>query len=322
MKKNMCFVGLVLILIFSTACGSQHEKDQRIIIADQFGLAYAPIEIMKDLELVEKQLNKMGIENVVVEWKRFGNTAAIREAMLSGNLDVGFVGIPPYLIGKDNGMEWRIISGLSQSPVGLVASKEKVSSLEDIDLTQKIILPQPGSIQHILLAMTTERLMEDPKYFDQQLMSMSHPDGMVAMLAHEDAYLHFTTPPFLQQELTEENLHQVLSGRDAFGGEFTFIVAISQESFFEERAYYQAFKLALEEAVNFLNDTQELAIDIIAAAYDYDVMFLKEILDHPEMVFEMDVKGIETFTKFMHRTSLLTEEMKIDDLFWEPQDEQ
>ncbi|MFP4564403.1 MAG: ABC transporter substrate-binding protein, partial [Spirochaetia bacterium] len=181
--------GLLLLLALFTSCGG---GDRTLTIADQYGIAYLPVQIVKQEKLLEKRL-----PDTRIRWEKMGNAAAIREAMIAEKLDVGFMGIPPFLIGYDRGMDWRIFTGLSESPLGLVTLREDIQSLDDIGPEDRIALPQPGSIQHILLSMAAERRFGDPGRFDSRLVTLSHPDGMQALLAGREITAHFTSPPFL-----------------------------------------------------------------------------------------------------------------------------
>ena len=154
--------------------------------------------------------------------------------MLSNSLDVGFVGIPPFLLGLENGMEWKIISALSESNVALITKDETLNSLADLRDEHRIILPQPGSIQHILLQMASEELFGDATQFDDQLLTLSHPDGVVAFTSGDQNQLHFTTPPYLQEDLKVTSSRVLLDGKECFGDAFTFIVGICDREFYEE----------------------------------------------------------------------------------------
>ena len=68
--------------------------EKTVTIAEQYGLAYAPLQIMRSREFYEKL--EPGIE---IKWVKLGNTAAIREAVLAGEVDLGFMGLPHFLIG-------------------------------------------------------------------------------------------------------------------------------------------------------------------------------------------------------------------------------
>ncbi|MEG2073285.1 MAG: ABC transporter substrate-binding protein, partial [Angelakisella sp.] len=72
--------------------GGCQKKQYEISIAEQFGIAYAPLAIMKEKKLLEEKL-----PGITVNWKQFGGPTAIREGMLSGDIDIGFMGCAPVL---------------------------------------------------------------------------------------------------------------------------------------------------------------------------------------------------------------------------------
>lgn len=316
LRKQMCcsFGLLFMMLLLLSGCGPKSTKV--VSIADQFGLAYAPIEIIKSKGFFDEALAEVGLGSTEVVWKRMGNTSAIREAMVAGDLDIGFVAIPPFLIGKDNGMDWRIMSGISESPVGLVTSEQGVESIADLAKTHRIILPQPGSIQHILLAMQAEKELGDARYFDRQLMAMSHPDGTLAMQLGDTKNLHFTTPPFLQQELAQEKNRVILDGETAFGEPFTFVVAICPLDFYEDEKVYRAFMKALTEAIDFMEEQPLESFEILRHAYDYEPELLAEVLEDPQMRFNKNVSGLEAFQTFMLNQGMIRNTYDVESLIW------
>lgn len=292
------------------------QSPNRLVIADQFGLAYAPIEILKATDLLSEALAERGLEDVTVAFKRLGNTAAIREAMVSGDLDIGFVAIPPFLIGKDMGMDWRIISGLSESPMALVTKDPNLKGLRDLTPEHRILLPQPGSVQHILLSMVAEQTLKDSKAFDNQLIAMSHPDAMMAMMNGSNTQLHFTSPPYLEQELAQEGYKVLMEGEAIMNGPFTFIVGICPQRVYDNTPLYEAFETALSEAVVFMNESPEEAVSILSAAYDYSEADLRLYLSNPQLRFDTRVQGLERFHDFMSRTGMIQPTENMKDFFW------
>lgn len=312
--KLRFFLSGILILITAlvgTGCG-----EEKLVVAEQFGLAYAPIEVMRAQGFLEQALEDEGL-HLTVEWARMANTAAIREAMLANQLDIGFMAIPPFLIGKDNGMDWRIMSGVSESPLGLVTGDPEIQTTDDVDASHRIILPQPGSVQHILLSMYTERVYGDANKFDDQLMTLSHPDGMTAMLSGDSSYLHFTSPPYLQQELNSEGFHEILDGEACFGDAFTFIVAVCPERVYREESVYKAFMSALEASMAFMQAHPDETRALLASAYEYSEAELDAYLSDPQMQFNKTVRGVETFEAFMLRAGYLEQAPDPDTLYWE-----
>ena len=305
MKKYISIITILSLSLFLiTACGSSDQSSQKsITIAEQYGLAYAPVQLIKELKLLEES-----DPDLKIEWKQLSNTTSIRESMLAGEVDIAFMAIPPFLIARDKGMEWKIISGLSESPLGLMTNREAINSLSDFKDEDKIALPQPGSIQHILLSMAAQRKFGDSGKFDEQLLTMSHPDAMNALLAGGEVSSHFASPPYLFLESREEGIKKVLSGKEAFGGDFTFIVGVSTEGFYQNQSEnYKIFSAALKEAINFMQKNSAEAADILADNYNLSESEMREYLNWPGMIFTSEIKGLEEFITFMTAEGYLQE---------------
>lgn len=308
---------LVLLLGISTGCAKQSSDIQSITIAEQFGLAYAPLQIMKELKLLEK--NQPG---TVVNWKQMGNTAAIREAMLAKEVDIGFMAIPPFLIGWDKGMEWKIAAGLSSNPVGLVTNRSDVRSIKDLKSTDRIALPQPGSVQHILLSMACEKEFGDSHKLDNLIITMAHPEGMNALMAKTDVTAHFTAPPYLSAELKSKENKLILSGTEAMDGEFTFIIGVTTKSFHDENSEgYKVFLKALEEAIAFINTNKEESVEILSNAYDISKEEVEAYLNIQGVAYGTKVQGVDKFAEFMKRNEYIskTPASKVD-IMWDDVD--
>jgi len=276
MKK---YISIIIILSLSlfliSACESGDQSSQKsITVAEQYGLAYAPVQLIKELQLLE-ELDP----DLKVKWKQLSNTTSIRESMLAGEVDAAFMAIPPFLIAKDKGMEWKIISGLSESPLGLMTNRNYINSLADFKAEDKIALPQPGSIQHILLSMAAQRNYGETDKFDNRLLTMNHPDAMNALLAGREVSAHFASPPYLFMESKEEGIKKILSGSEAFGGDFTFIIGVSTEEFYQQQSEnYILFYKALMEAIKFIDQNPVQAAELLADNYDLSQAEMKEYL--------------------------------------------
>ena len=302
MKKKYILLLLIFPILLAGCSGNKHIDSIRI--GEQFGLAYAPLQIMKEKGFLEKMRPE-----AEVEWLKLGNTVAIREAILAGDLDAGFMGIPPFLIARDKGMTWKIATGLSRSPLGLVVPKGKYKSLSDIPSGAKIALPQPGSIQHILLSMAAIRESGDPKLLDNNLIALKHPDGMNALLSGA-VEGHFTSPPYLFNEADLENFEILLSGDQAMGSPFTFIVGAVTEDFYKEnKALYIDFLSALEKSIDFINNEQEETVSILSQVYSMDRDLLSKYLYRPGMIFERDVRGVGNFIEFMFENDYISRKL-------------
>lgn len=295
---------LIQLALFIILCGlvgacSVSRNLKTVRIAEQYGLAYAPVQLLR----LEKGLEKSGYR---VEWVRLMNTAAIREAMLAGRADIGFMGIPPFLIGREKGMDWRIFTGLCRAPLGLVTLRDDLMSLGDFSPGDRIALPQPGSIQHILLSMAAENYLGDAGYFDDRLVSLSHPDGFSALSSGGDISAHFTSPPYLFEELKLPGARLIISGDEAFGGPFTFIVGAVRAEFADKHPeLLDQLKFALEQKAGELNDSPGESAARLADEYNLDPELLEEYLSSDGLVYSSEVLGLNRFQEFMFTAGLL-----------------
>ena len=305
MKK---YISIIIILSLSlfliSACESGDQNSQKsITIAEQYGLAYAPVQLIKELKLLEESDS-----DLKVEWKQLSNTTSIRESMLAGEVNVAFMAIPPFLIARDKGMEWKIISGLSESPLGLMTNRSYINFLSDFKTEDEIALPQPGSIQHILLSMAAKREFGETEKFDDQLLTMNHPDAMNALLAGREVSAHFASAPYLFLESKEDGIKKVLSGSEAFGGDFTFIIGVSTKEFYQQQSEnYILFYKALMKAIDFIEQNPAGAAELLADNYDLSQAEMEEYLSWPGMKFTSEIKGLEEFIAFMTAEGYLEE---------------
>lgn len=306
----------MLFSLMITGCKNKSNKEKpayKIRIAEQYGLAYAPLQIMKANKILEKNL-----PDVEIAWQQVSNTTAIREAMLSNKIDAGFMAIPPFLIGLDKGMQWKIACGLSYSPTQLITNKSNIKSLKDFSSSDKIALPQPGSVQHILLSMAAEKELGDSHKLDNSIVTLSHPDGMNALLSKNSISAHFTSPPYILKELENKDMHLVLDGREAMGGDFTFIVGVTTKEFHDKNSKeYSAFVKSIKEAIEFINNNPEKSSEILAPIYNLSKEETLKHLTEAGNKYSANVEGLEKFSDFMVKNKYISKNYTLKEVSWD-----
>ncbi|MDI3533929.1 MAG: sulfonate transport system substrate-binding protein [Thermosediminibacterales bacterium] len=325
-KQKILAILLGLIIVFVILAGCTQSKApvgeskvraeetgrEKIRIAQQFGLVYAPLMIAQEKGFFEKY----GLE---VEWKRFGSGGAAREALASGELDAAFMGIPPFLIGWDKGVPAKVAVGYVVSPVSLVTYKSEIKSLKDFKSGDKIALPSPGSMQHILLAMAAERELGNANAFDDMLVALPHPDGCSAMLAKKDITAHFTTPPYLFEELSQQGYKEVLTGAEAFGQEFGFNVGLVTKEYHDKHPRgYASFVMGVSEAITWINHHKEEAAEILAPEFNMPKEKLYKYMTWPGLNYTTAPYGLIGFAEFMKKAGYISKlPQDISEIAWE-----
>lgn len=288
------------------------QPAEKIRIAQQFGLVYAPLSIARELKIFEKH----GLQ---VEWRQLGSGAAVNEALIAGQVDVGFMGIPPFLIGWDKGVPWKVAVGFAEVPIVLVTYREDIKSLADFTSKDKIALPSPGSVQHLLLGMAAKRELGNAQALDSLLVAMAHPDGMAALLARRDITAHFTTPPYAFELLSRPGFHAVLTDQQAFGGRFSFNVGVVTQQFHDSRPRaYRQLVAAITEAMNWLETHKKEAAPILAPEFNLSTDKTYAYLTWPGVRYTVEVRGLMKFARFMHENGFIRRlPASLDDLAWE-----
>lgn len=313
-------VSLVLTL-FISGCGQKSVQEQvggreqqlmKIRVAKQFGLVYAPLMVAEKIDF----FSKYGLK---VEWLTLGSGGAVREAMASNELDAAFMGIPPYLIGWDKGLPAKIAAGYCVMPVSLVTYDDNINGLKDIKPEHKIAVPSPGSIQHILLSMALEKELGDPNALDDNLVALPHPDGAQAMLAKKDVVAHFTTPPYLFEELEQPGYKVILDGFEAFGQDFNFNVALVTNHYHDNNPIgYAAFVQGLNDAMNWVNENKEKTAELLAPEFKIEKEKLLKYLTAEGVNFTTAPYGLMGFAEFMKEAGYISKVPEsLSEIAWE-----
>lgn len=302
MKRSVIVLILAAMLFSACASGAAAPAETAadvpvttLRVAQQFGLGYAALTIADELDLFEKYL-----PGLQVEWLQLGSGGAINEAFIAGEVDVAVMGIPPFLIGWDKGISWKVASGMCIMPLSLQTYKEDINSLADFGPNDKIAYPAPGSIQHILLSMAAEKQLGSPTALDDIGVAMAHPDAAAALMNEKDISGHFTSPPYNFQELSQEGIHTVVDGTEAFGSEFTFLVAVASQDLYDNNPQaYAAFVMGIAEASDYINQHPAEAAAILAPSFGLDEETTLKYLTWPGMDYVTTPLGLMGFSDFM-----------------------
>lgn len=231
------------------------QAEGKISIAQQFGIGYLILDVVRDQHLIEKHGKEQGLD-IKVDWNSISGATAMNEALLAGALDVVSAGVPPMLTiwdrtkGKQN---VKAIASLGSMPNYLLTNNPNVKSLKDFTEKDRIAVPAAGvGFQSRTLQIETAKQFGADQYkkFDDISISLAHPDATSALIAGgSEINAHFSSPPFQYQELQSPNVHKVLSSYDVLGGQATFNVLYTTEKFHDENPKtYKAFYAALAEA--------------------------------------------------------------------------
>lgn len=149
----------VLVVVFAalSGCLQEQEKTEEKITVK---VAYLPsmcqsIYVLKQHKTLEREL---GVD--AVEYKRYESGPLITQAFTQGEADIGFMGVPPVMIGIDKGVPIKVVASTHSEGSSLIASSRKYKNLTELGSIQSVLMqfegksigaPGKGSIQDVII---------------------------------------------------------------------------------------------------------------------------------------------------------------------------
>lgn len=270
MKASASWKVALLAVAISALPAVTHAQETTVRIAKQFGLSYLPLLVAIDSNLIEKQAAKLGLANVKVEVATIASGAAVNDALISGSIDVAMAGstVLANLWDKTHGRD--VIKGMmaiADTPIYFNTIDPRIKSIRDLTPDDRVAMTAGRGTQHALVLQMASAAAfgwDQRTKLDDLTVSMSHPDGVAALLSGgAQIKTHATTVPFIQMELADQRVRTILKSDDVVGGRHTLIVAYTRDSFFKKNSkLYEATYLGLSEAIDIINADKVAAADL------------------------------------------------------------
>ncbi len=305
-------VGFAALLI---ACGGvRPARAETIRIAAEYGISYLPLTIIETQHILERLGAAQGLD-IKTRWLQFTDGAAMNEALIAGQLDIAAGGVAPMVLlwsrTRDN-LHVRGISALNSMPLYLNTIDANVHSIKDFTSNDRIAMPAAGvSIQAITLMMAAAQAFgpAEAKKLNPLMVSMSHPDGMAALLARKAGITaHFTSPPYMFQELAQPGVHRVLDSYDVLGGPATFNVVWTTGRFVQRNPkLVPIFLAALEEADRLIIDHPDEAAKIYMASTRTSLpeTEIVSMIKNPEVRWTVSPERTMQYAAFMAKIGMI-----------------
>lgn len=307
-------IGLgVSLLAGSLIAPAAAQAEGEIRIAEQFGIVYLLLNVVRDQSLIEKHGKAQGID-IKVDWTQLSGGSAINDALLSGSIDIAGAGVGPLLTiwdrthGRQN---VKAVASLGNFPYYLVSNNPKVKTIADFTEKDRIALPAVGvSVQSRFLQYAAAKQWGDKEYarLDKYTLAVPHPDATAALLAGgTELNAHFSNPPFQDQVLANKDVHVVLDTYELLGPNSPTVLFATEKFRNDNPKTYKAFVDALAEAAEFAQHDKGAAADtyIRVTKARIDRAALLKIIDNPQYEFSVTPKNTYPLAEFMYRVGAI-----------------
>lgn len=307
------FLGLGAVAglgLLTAGCGSSGQSgdstgqgSNKMTLAYQPNFGYAPVMIMKQKGWLEAALPQWDIT-----YQRVNSGSLIRNGILSGDIQVGALAVAPFLVGWDGGVDWKILSGLSDIDQWMMVMDDRIRSLKDFTSQDKIALLSPDNNQTAFLRIACKEQLGDPNALKSNEVYQPHATGMQSLLSKRVA-AHFTNPPYQYQEQAA-GARRVLSSYQLFGGADNSpnfgMAVVSQQYFDRNPEAMDTLKRTIRRAAEFLEANVDESAKLLAKEFgdnspDKFAGYLKE----EGMQFTTDVKGVIEMANGMKEAKMI-----------------
>ncbi len=298
---------ILVLALLASACGTSTASSGSSDAPSSFTIVYQPgLGSVTFITLkLQKTLDKQ-FPQTHIQWKIVNSGSAVREAVLSNQGQLGSLGISPFLVGWDKGMDWKVLLATSRSDTWLVAKNPRIKTLKDFGPNDKIGIVAPDAQQAIVLRKAAQQQLGNAHALDKNIVAIGSADGQQALLAGQIA-ANFAGSPFQESEVAAGG-HIVLHSTQPFGPVGAGLIVLPQSFYNQYPAFSKTVYKDLLAASAYVADhhdeaAQYLAQDAGSGGKSSAAQF-KSLLDSKYLFFETAPSGLIAYASFMQSIGL------------------
>lgn len=292
---------LIIVATVIAACGSTSSKPHsdtsvKANIAVQEGLVYAPLELMRTLDLtksVDRSLN--------IAYTTLTSGSSVTEGLIAGQINCGSEAIAPYLVGWSKHIPVKMAIAESYQPYVLNTNDPTIRSIKDFKPGDRIAVPSPESVQATLLRYASLKTFGNANILNTDMVSTPNADAASALISKTGSLVaHFANEPFIQKEEAVPGIHAVLNSYQIMGGPTVAIVLACNTNFVKQHPRaYAAIVEGVTKAEVILTHNPHMAANTLATTYGIPAKTLLGYLEYPGNIWKPAITGIEKWAHVM-----------------------
>jgi NitT/TauT family transport system substrate-binding protein len=298
-----------------TAClvlpgAARAEVDELNIPKGAGGVGFLPLLVMEKHALVEKHARAAGLDALKVRYVSLGGPAVVNDALISGAAHLAPAGPPAFLTTwarTRDSMRIKGMAAMSSMPMYLNTRSEHIRALDDVTDSDKIaVTAVKVSIPAIVMQIYASGRYGADQHarFDRFTVSLTHPDGVAALLSgRHEVNLHYTSPPFHQRERKDPRIRTIQTTDQVMGGASSFTMLYTTTKFHDENPKaYGAVLDALAEAIALINADRRAAARVFLESSDgrgWSEDEIVAVLDDPDIAFTTAPQNVMAYAHHM-----------------------
>jgi NitT/TauT family transport system substrate-binding protein len=251
----------LLIGLFAWSTGPlAAAAPESVVFADQTGPGHLVSVVIKRRNLLAEKFSATKFD-----WRIVTSGAVVRDGMMAGQIHVGIYAPPPFLIGWDKGLKWKIIAAAATYDQWLVVKDSKLQSLKDFKAGAPVQIGVAGidSFPAIVVRKAAKKELGNSAALDTNLLVMPPPQAIQLVLSGQLGGA--LVPPVHSIRAVDGGARVILRGNDVFSGPVTNNFYVMTEKFYADHPdFARAFHGAVVAAIRFIAQNPDEAYRLLA----------------------------------------------------------
>ncbi|MBI5460373.1 ABC transporter substrate-binding protein [Methanobacterium sp.] len=256
-----------------------------------------------------------------INWTLFPTGPAMMDAFKTGEIDVGYIGLPPAMIGITKGLKLKCVAGGHVEGTVMI-SKDLFSSFDDLRVVSKVLeqfegetigTPAQGSIHDVII----RDLIHD---LDISIINYPWADFIPGAIDNGEIIAGLGTPSLATVASREINSKIVIPPNKLWPYNPSYGIVVREELINQAPEFINDFLIAHEAACNFIrNQTLEAAEVAAGELGNIDVDFVLETFQispkYCASLPEEYIKSTMDFVPVLGKLGYLEKKIKMEDIF-------
>lgn len=324
MKRGLLILTAILALVLLVGCtdNKQTSKDEKEIKLGYFpNLSHAPAMVG-----IEKGIFKENLKDVKVTTSTFPDGSVFMDSLLTGKIDMGYVGPGPMLNRYLQGGELVLVSNASEGENVLVVREDlDIKGMKDLE-GKTVATASTGCTHDLLLR----------KMLKEQGLAVEENGGTVKRMAQKPA----ATMGLLEQKQIEatvvsepwaslmeaKGVGKVIVEADEvpWEGELPATVLVVRKEFLENNEeLVNEFIKGHDQSINFINDNKEESVKLVAknikdvTGQEIEENIIDNSFKRVKFTNVVNKQALQEFADLLKELDFVKEDTDLSNLFWD-----
>lgn len=315
-KANVCVVLAATLFAASivSGCGAKENETAKLRMAYFPNITHTQALVMKAQGTLEEKLG----DTCEVTWTSFNAGPAEVEALMAGEIDMGYIGpVPAINVNVKSKGDVKIISNAANAGAVLIGAQDAgLTSVDDLD-GRTVAIPQLGNTQHLgLLNLLDENgLSPVSEGGTVNVVAVANAD-LQALIERKEVDAAFVPEPWASIIQKNCGAQVILDYKEVFlEGEYPTAVVVAHTDFVEKHPdIVRAFLEAHKETTDYINANQQDMMDMVnqeieaATGKRYEADVIGSAFSRIQVTDELSTYALEEFARIGVEQGFISEE--------------